>query len=175
MRDYQSNLIFLCALIVLALISYFIEAKSERTEVDVDEQMIALAHMQDYGAFYSLAEDSDEREALQQLEADDSMGFGAWTREALMIVGELPRDQARLTLQDAEKIVAQTAGTDSIVEKFNGIAGAPDWQGGSGADRKIYFLDESKSEAVIVLNGVSASHVIYERGIVKEERPLTGS
>lgn len=173
MRDYQSNLIFLSTLVVLALFSYVIETKSERRDGSANDQMIALAHMQDYGHFYSLAADSAERDALNRLEADDSLGTGAWTREALMIVGELPEYQDRLTLREAERIVKQAAGTDSVVERFNAIAGAPDWQGGSGVDRKIYFLDNEKQEAIIVWNGMSVSHVIYDDGVLREEKLLT--
>ncbi|MEK3883817.1 hypothetical protein [Paenibacillus sp. PL2-23] len=175
MRDYQSNLIFLSALIVLALFSYVLEGNPNEAEGSDREELIALAHMEDYDAFYALAESSDERTALQRLEADDSMGIGAWTRDALIVVGLLPYDQARLTLSDAEKIVKQGGAAGTIVEDLNAIAGAPDWQGGSGIDRKVYYMDDERTEAIVVLGGVSMTHVVYDNGAVKDEQAISKS
>ncbi|RIX47898.1 hypothetical protein D3P08_24795 [Paenibacillus nanensis] len=161
MRTYKTNLFFFIVLVVLGVISYVME-RSEVNELQAEAQMMSLLAVQEYEPFYSLAATQAERQALNKLESDTSLGPGVWTREALVTVGLLPADQSRLTLEDAEAIVGQTLEPDKIIERFNDIAGAPDWQGGSGTDLKIYYLDDERRDAITVLNRMTVSYVSYD-------------
>ncbi len=94
---------------------------------------------------------------------------GDYTRQIMIIMGDLPRNTQRLSLSKAEKICESikeeyNAGNISdneleyvICQRFNEIAGAPDFEGGSGIGRSIYHLNDTGSERLMVMFGV----VIY--------------
>ncbi|REK69178.1 hypothetical protein [Paenibacillus paeoniae] len=113
----------------------------ESTTESSNEQYVKEAHNQ------------TQVDQLLGLEKDKSLGIGVWKREALQIIGKLPKDQQRLTFTSAKEIINGSKSKDviDISFSFNEIAGAPDWEGGSGISRTIYFTDEAKNEAIYIL------------------------
>lgn len=123
----------------------------------VENQKISNSEYQKY---MLKASTQEQRDALTKLERDHSMGLGVWKRDALLIIGKLPRDTRRLTLDDAKRIIAVNKDGNTILNAFNYIAGAPDWEGDSEIQQIIYFLDNKRKQAItIMLNRIS--YVVY--------------
>lgn len=85
--------------------------------------------------------------------------FGLYKRNALIITNELPKDQKRLTLEEAENIIKEKNilndinSFNDIIKSFNDIAGAPDWEVGSGTLRYYYYLDDKHSKVIVAFEG----------------------
>jgi hypothetical protein len=103
---------------------------------------------------------SEQKEELDKIIADKSIGLpGEWRRPVLITIGDLPKDTPRLSVEQAAKLF-DTKEISDLENEFNKIAGAPDFVGGSGIERSIYFLNDDRSEAIILmLNDVF--HVVY--------------
>jgi len=116
------------------------------------------------GSFYESAyakATSEQKVELDKIIADKSHGWGEWIRPVLIAIGELPKDQPRLSAEQAAKLFDGKEISD-LESEFNKIAGAPDFVGGSGIERSIYFLNDDKSEAIILmLNDVF--HIVRAR------------
>lgn len=128
----------------------------------------------DNRSFYELSYDratNEQREQLEAIFADDSIGLiGEWKRDVLITLGELPADTPRLTAQDAANLYGNVE-YDNMENEFNEIAGAPDFVGGSGIHRSIYFLNDERTEAVILmLNDVY--HIVYNEDGTKTRLPV---
>jgi len=106
---------------------------------------------------------SEQKVELDKIVADNSIGLvGEWRRPVLIAIGDLPRDQPRLSAEQAGKIYDSIGKDERTLEsEFNKIAGAPDFVGGSGIDLSIYYLNDDRSEAIYVLGDVVASHYVY--------------
>jgi hypothetical protein len=106
---------------------------------------------------------NEQKEELDKIIADKSVGLvGEWRRPVLIAIGVLPKDQPRLTAEQAGKIYDSIGKDERTLESgFNKIAGAPDFVGGSGIDLAIYYLNDDRSEAIHVLGGVVASHYVF--------------
>jgi hypothetical protein len=111
-----------------------------------------------YTACLNKTSTQDQKDQLNKLKKDFSMGWGYYKREALIIIGDLKKDQKRLTLAEAKKIVQANSDEATIVAQFTAIAGAPDFEGGSGISTTVYFLDDNRTEAVVI----TLSRVLYE-------------
>lgn len=127
-----------------------------------------------YGTFLSQAKGSEQTEALAALRKDNSLGVGVWKREALKILGQLPQASNRLSMEEAEQIVSKEKDMRSITTTFNKVAGAPDWEGGSGIERLIYYTDDSRKEAIVVMLG-KVLHVIDDDNGEQKVRELSST
>jgi len=117
---------------------------------------------QGYSYYLKKAVTAEQKSKIKELEMDKSLGLGEWKREAMRIIGELKMDSPRVTRADAEEIIGKYKDETSIKDAFNLIAGAPDWEGGSGISRSIYFMDDERKEAIYVFsNGVY--HVVNDQ------------
>jgi hypothetical protein len=135
------------------------------------------------GSFYKSAyakATSEQKVELDRIIADKSHGWGEWIRPVLIAIGELPKDQPRLSaeqaaeLYDSKEISAlEGEGKNrALVSEFNKIAGAPDFFGGSGIERAIYFLNDDRSEAIFLLFPGGVSHVVFNDDGTQTTLPL---
>lgn len=95
----------------------------------------------------------EQKKKLDELKEKDST-FGADYQRAIKeIMGEIAPDAERLTYEKVLEVLKDTEGmvfADNweagayLKNKFNEIAGAPDYTGGSGMDSYVYYLDEDK-------------------------------
>ena len=125
-------------------------------EEQLEQQYVSL-----YERVYAQAS-AAEREKLEALYPNDRnpWSVSGFQREILIAGGQLAADTPRLTLDQAQAIcreIRQTeraeglfAQMDRICERFNEIAGAPDWIGGSGVRRAKYFLNEEGTAIISV-------------------------
>lgn len=102
----------------------------------------------------------EQKEELDKIIADESIGLpGEWRRPVLIAIGELPEDTPRLTAAQAGKLY-DSKGVSDLESEFNKIAGAPDFVGGSGIERSIYFLNDDRTDAIILMLG-DVFHIVY--------------
>ena len=125
-------------------------------------------------SFYELSYEraTDEQQAqLEAIFADHSLGsVGEWRRDVLIVLGDLPADVPRLTAHDATNLYGKIEYTD-LEEEFNKIAGAPDWVGGSGIERSVYFLNDERTEAIyLMLNDVY--HIVFNEDGTQTRLPV---
>ena len=92
-----------------------------------------------------------------------------YVREILIIMGELPEDTPRLTLDGAREILDDMDPADypdmvsfheEVVWRFSLVAGAPDERFGSGVEYANFWLDDSETEHI----GVMLGSVLYYDG-----------
>ena len=114
---------------------------------------------------------SEQKEELDKIIADKSIGLpGEWRRAVLIAIGDLPRDTPRLSAEQAAKLFDSNEIGD-LESEFNKIAGAPDFVGGSGIERSVYFLNDDRSEAIILmLNDVF--HIVYNEDGTQTRLPM---
>lgn len=120
----------------------------------------------------------EQKDAIEKLKKDTSVGYGEYKRDALMIIGVLPKGQRRLTLEEARQVVNETHGTDDvnvILGRFNAIAGAPDFVGGSGMTRTIYFLDDNRTELIYVFSAKLIGYSTIDTNGKRISNPLFGT
>jgi hypothetical protein len=123
---------------------------------------------------------SEQKVELDKIIADKSHGWGEWIRPVLITIGELPKDQPRLSaeqaaeLYDSKEISALEGEVKNraLVSEFNKIAGAPDFFGGSGIERAIYFLNDDRSEAIFLFFPGDVSHVVFNDDGTQTRLPL---
>lgn len=77
-----------------------------------------------------------------------------------MVVGELPKDQKRLSLKEAKEIINNNKDVKEILKAFDKVAGAPDWEGGSAIISKIYYLNDEHTEAIRCQDDFAFDYVI---------------
>jgi hypothetical protein len=118
-------------------------------------------------SFYELAyakATSEQKIELDNIVADKSIGLpGEWRRAVLIAIGDLPKDQPRLTTEQAGKLY-DTKDRRALEREFNKIAGAPDFIGGSGIERSIYYLNDNRTEAIFVMLGDAFHYVFNDDG-----------
>jgi len=127
-------------------------------------------------SFYELAyarATDEQKEELDKIIADTSIGLpGEWIRPVLIAIGHQPKDQPRLTAEQAGEIYDRIGRDERALEsEFNKIAGAPDFVGGSGIGRSIYYLNENRTDAIFVMLG-DASHYVYNDDGTRTTLPL---
>jgi hypothetical protein len=127
-------------------------------------------------SFYELAyakATSEQKAELDKIIADNSVGLpGEWRRAVLIAIGDLPKDQPRLTAKQAGEIYDCIGGDeDTLVNEFDKIAGAPDFIGGCGIVRYIYFLNDGRSEAIYVMMN-NAYHYVYNDNGTRTTLPV---
>ena len=125
-------------------------------------------------SFYELAyakATSAQKEELDKIIADKSIGLpGEWRRAVLIAIEDLPKETPRLSAEQAAKLFDGKEISD-LESEFNKIAGAPDFVGGSGIERSIYFLNSDRSEAIILMLG-DVFHIIYNGDGTETRLPL---
>lgn len=88
-----------------------------------------------------------------------------YIKQILILESKIPADAPYLTREKAIEICNGLADLSEnidvceqmIINAFNEVALAPDFQGGSGITRTVYYTDETHSKAIIVTCG----HVHY--------------
>jgi len=124
---------------------------------------------------------SEQKEELDKIIADKSISLpGEWRRPVLIAIGDLPKDQPRLSaeqaaeLYDSKEISALEGEVKNraLQSEFNKIAGAPDFFGGSGIERAIYFLNDDRSKAIFLFFPGDVSHVIFNDDGTQTRLPL---
>lgn len=137
--------------------------KQEATEQQGNESsyVVVNGYTDLYERSYARATTDEQREQLKAIFADRSLGIGEWVRPVLIIIGDLPADTPRLTVQDAANLYGKVDFAD-MEKEFNKIAGAPDWIGGSGIYRSIYYLNDERTEAMYLMLG-DVHYVIFNR------------
>lgn len=120
------------------------------------------------------AETREQKDAIASLRKDGSNGVGVWQREALTIVGRIPKDQKRLSKDEAKRIIEESAHCSDVLRAFEAVAGAPDFVGGSGIHRIIYYVDDSKRDAIYCMNGLFI-YVSYDDEGNQVTTPLNGN
>lgn len=114
---------------------------------------------------------SEQKVQLDKIIADKSIGLpGEWRRPVLIAIGDLPKDQPRLTSEQAGKLY-DSKDVSALESEFNKIAGAPDFVGGSGIERSIYYLNDNRTEAIYVMAG-NAFHVVFNDDGTQTTLPL---
>ena len=114
---------------------------------------------------------SEQKEELDKIIADKSVGLpGEWRRPVLIAIGDLPKDQPRLSAEQAGKLY-DSKDVNALENEFNKIAGAPDFVGGSGIERSIYYLNDNRTEAIYVMEG-DAFHVVFNDDGTQTTLPL---
>jgi hypothetical protein len=116
---------------------------------------------------------SEQKVELDKIIADNSIGLpGEWRRPVLIAIGDLPKDQPRLTAEQAGEIYDRIGRDERALEReFNKIAGAPDFVGGSGIGRSIYYLNENRTDTIFVME-MNAYHVIFNDDGTQTTLPL---
>lgn len=112
-----------------------------------------------YEECYAVATE-EQREQLENIVVFENWSRQEWyTKQIMIIMDMLPEDTPCITLEQAQAICAEIDPYDYdtpdefenvIVGRFNEIAGAPDFDGGSGITRKFYFLDNNQTEYLVV-------------------------
>jgi hypothetical protein len=136
---------------------------------------------EDYIGFYQLSYDRatpEQREQLDAIIADDwfgwgvdsSGGMGQKRRDIHITLGDLPADTPRLTAQDAANLYGKVP-FDQLDDEFNKIAGAPDWVGGSGITTTVYFMNDERTESIVLSLG-DVSHWVTNKDGTRTRLPV---
>ncbi len=106
---------------------------------------------------YATQEQRRALEEIPQVECCGSPMMGVYARAVLTIMGALPEDQSRLTLEHAQTSCAYVDAQGyeehaelrrALLEEFNVLAGAPDYHGGSGTMYTIWLLNDEGTEYI---------------------------
>ena len=89
-----------------------------------------------------------------------------YIKQILILENKIPEDAPYLTKEQAIEICNGLtdfpenvdACEQKIIDAFNEVALAPDFSGGSGTTRTVYYTDETHSKAIIV----TLCHVLYK-------------
>ncbi len=106
----------------------------------------------------------EQKAELEAYAHYDFLGGQSWSvgykRKMLQLLGELPEDAPRITLEQATRILnsidmreyedQETEWIFIVSREFNKITGAPDWEGGSGMLRMCYFLDDEPMSYIML-------------------------
>jgi hypothetical protein len=93
-----------------------------------------------------------------------------WKRDIKIIAGAIPKDQPRITINQAKTIIENLSNQSlalgvkldffELTDAFDKIHGAPDAIGGSGIQHAVYFLNNEATE-YIMLDGSPLGCVEY--------------
>ena len=155
----------------------------DEEEKSVRDELLACSRDRLYNKCMNIA--TPEQKAQLKAILDDlySGDFGGgkkdYTRRILTIMGVIPEDAPRLTLEDAKRLIEEMRAEglldnfpsciNQIRERFNTVAIAPDVDGGSGFGIITYVLDSEKKTYIQIHSGAG---IIYYDGT--EETKLFG-
>lgn len=119
------------------------------------------SHMSLYERSYAKATD-EQKKLLEEIKNDKSLSSaGQWTKRILVIMNELSEDTPLLSLSivkavcDEENVKSlyahdSIAFSQTLLSELNKIAGAPDWEGGSGTHQYYYFFNVEHTEYILI-------------------------
>ena len=126
-----------------------------------------------YEKSYAKATDAQKKQ-LESIQTNTtSYGYAQeYTKQILIIMGELPADTPQITLAQAQAIckdiqernLSFSEFTPALIAAFNEIAGAPDYNGGSGMRVIDYYLNDRQTE-LLRLTGISVLYINKEADI----------
>ena len=124
---------------------------------ELDEDSMTL-----FSKSYAIATEAQKKQLSQIQESNEWGAMGDYTRAIMIVMGDLSADTPRLTLEQAQEICDDLEGRwflssdtfeENAVKLFNKFAGAPDFQGGSGVYRYVYYLNEEQTESITIMLG----------------------
>lgn len=151
--SHKQFYVILFAITVFLLLASLLWERKGIEEV-IAEHELDMASYSNYDNLYALASDEDQKNELNFLKANNVMGPGVWLRQGLIIVGELPQDQKRVTLQEVREKLDTFIDEKTLMKQLNQLAGAPDWLGGGEVGRVIYYLNDAGTDAIHFSYGV---------------------
>jgi hypothetical protein len=121
----------------------------------------------------------EQKQKLDEIKNDKSITLpGQWTKRILIVMNELPIDTPMLSLSIVETILLKESVrafdvysdefTQAVVNEFNIIAGAPDYEGGSGTYQYEYFLNNEHTQIILVVLGTVKYIVKGEDGSINK-------
>lgn len=112
-----------------------------------------------------------QRTALKELEQKGKQLVGQFPHAKAVITGALAQDTPRLTLEDAERIIAESASFPEIEEKISALQPYPDFQGSVGSSWTEYWLDDRGIEKIMLFDTEFAAYQrVYQDGSFREGR-----
>ncbi|RJX36680.1 hypothetical protein D3P09_26845 [Paenibacillus pinisoli] len=149
-RQFYVILFTIAAFLLLASLLW----ERKGIEEVIAEHELDMAEYTNYDKLYALAESEEQKTELNFLKANDIYGSGVWLRQGLIIVGELPSDQRRVTLEEVKDKLTTYVDDVTLMKQLNQIAGAPDWLGGGEVGRVYYVLNDEGTETIHFSYGV---------------------
>lgn len=164
------SILLLLSPTAFAVVAEWISSQEEAKDLENEK----VTNESNPPSFYELAyakATSEQKEEIDKIIDDKSIGLpGEWRRPVLIAIGDLPKDTPRLTAEQAAKLFDSKEISD-LESEFNKIAGAPDFVGGSGIERSIYFLKDDRSEAIFLTMGY-VSHVVFNDDGTQTRLPI---
>jgi hypothetical protein len=167
MSEEMKRKIVVVAVAILIIASAIIWINSSDNQIELNNQAASLPVYDDggYDLYMERAQTQEQKDALLALKKNPSdEGWGRWKRDALEIIGELPKGSRRIKLEDAERINLKFNEEYAIIQAFNKIAGAPDYEGGSGTAHTTYYTNKSHTEGFLVVYNRITHIVVNEKG-----------
>lgn len=116
-----------------------------------ERKVKSIMPMATEGFYEDCLKKAPTEQARQQIEAlKNKREYGGYyTRECLILSGQLPENQPRVTLKFAQELAAKHYRESQNNLELKAVAGAPDWEGGSGIYTSLYYLDDSEQEVIV--------------------------
>ena len=169
----NKKIIMVLAIVVVGTLFGGILAVSVASDRILGQEATPVSGASFYEAVYAKAT-GEQKEEIDKIIADEGSGLpGEWRRAVLIAVGDLPKDQPRLTAEQAGEIY-DNVGKDvgALEREFNRIAGAPDFVGGSGIERSVYYLNDDRSQAIFLMLDDAILCTVNDDGIYNIRLPL---
>lgn len=93
----------------------------------------------------------DTQVALEKLKQKENRLFGEFQRERAVLLGELPPDAPRLTLDEAVEIIESSSSFAEICRKLHEAQPLVDYIGGSGITRLEYWFDDKGAQKIYLI------------------------
>lgn len=93
----------------------------------------------------------DTQIALEKLKQKENRLFGEFQRERAVLLGELPPDAPRLTLDEAVEIIESSSSFAEICRKLHEAQPLVDYIGGSGITRLEYWFDDKGAQKIYLI------------------------
>lgn len=93
----------------------------------------------------------DKQAALKKLSEKENRLFGEFQRERAVLLGELPSDAPRLTLDEAVDIIESSDSFAEICRKLHEAQPLVDYIGGSGITRLEYWFDDKGEQKIYLI------------------------
>ncbi|MBO7515613.1 MAG: hypothetical protein J6T47_08335, partial [Lachnospiraceae bacterium] len=117
-----------------------------------------------------------------RIQKDRQRGLESWyIKQILILENKIPSDAPYLTKEKAIELcngltnlpeMAESEWQNIVMASFDEIAFAPDFKGGSGKTRIVYYTDETHSKAVYII-GFSVSYIDYDLSNTESELLFT--
>lgn len=138
---------------------------------DLEDMIYTDSPLSLYEKNYAKATDAQKKQ-LENIQTGKMSRYGhEYTKQILIIMGELPADTPRITLEQArsickdiqEKNPSYEEFAPTVLAAFNEIAGAPDYDGGNGLRFRDYYLNDQQTEVIRVF-GTNVGYINEETG-----------